>query len=119
MLAFLTSILSACVVLAFYGNPEAGVELLNTTKIMAFAAIIVGGFCFPVRFRSVHSTVLLMFGLSFYCATEQVVSADDSFLQMHPFPLFWSLAFGGVIAVVFQGLTELVSFVKREHIKQE
>ncbi len=103
-IAFGTSYLAAFVGLAFYGNPDAGNELLSVTRFIGFAAILAGGFCFPVSSRWFRSAILLGCGLMLYCAMEYARGNDPYFPALVPYPHFMPLLRGGMLAIALHGV---------------
>jgi hypothetical protein len=91
---------------------EKGPIMLVHDRDIAFFAIMADGFCFPIFSRWLRSTVLLSFGLLFYCFITQPTE-DNYFLQLYPCPSFLSLFFGGLAAIVGHGFIDLIRFFLR------
>jgi hypothetical protein len=109
--SFVTALVTAILFLAITGE-EKGPIMLVQDRDVAFFAIMAGGFCFPIFSRWFRSTVLLLFGLVFYCFITRPTE-DDYFLQLYPYPSFLSLLFGGLAAIVVHGFIDLARFFLR------
>ncbi len=110
--SFVTALVTAILFLAITGE-EKGPIMLVGDRDVAFFAIMAGGFCFPIFSRWLRSTVLLSFGLLFYCFITRPTE-DDYFLQLYPYPSFLPLLFGGLAAIVAHGFIDLIRFFLRQ-----
>jgi hypothetical protein len=106
---FVTAIGIGC----FFGLMDDGDPTsLTSVTAVAFAATLVGGFCFPISSRWFRALILVGFGLLFYCSTT--LDPNDSFLELNPFPCFFPLAYGGLAAVVFHFIIFVLNFAFKQ-----
>lgn len=105
-IAFLVSI----AVLACYGFPGKGSELLSAERVIIFATVFLTGFCFPPLSRWFHSAALLGFGVALYCVMSPI---EEMTIRWEYLPQFRVVIGGGSLAVALHALIDLIYWTIR------